>query len=615
MSAGNGRPLVRRQADDFWESYGFWPGMAGDGLSPLGPNFGTSEYDDWLPLGPSAGRRDKQDGRNWPVIRGEGDLDRIRWAARIMAELNPVAVGAFEGITDFIVCEGMTFNTVARNTERALDADVLKAIRQVQDVIDTFVEANEYDELQAELVVRSRRDGEFFLRYFEQDEQVIVRPVEPECVTEGGCPLGPEWSLGIRHKVIDDPETGKPIHDVQTPAAYFVRYDYADSGSEIPACEIQHVKVNVDRSIKRGLTDFLCTQDALNGVTKLLRNLREGAAVQAAIAGIREHTTDIAGAQAFQAALRDRIPRPVDPLTGRTRDSQRIVPGTILDVRGAKYIPNPWTNNGGGVHIAIAQAVYRLIGNRWRMPEYMISGDSSNANYSSTLVSGSPFSRWCKRWQKFYKRRFAVPVWKAIELACRLGIIPIPYDVLRTLVDIQVGAPSPDVVNQLEEATIDQGDMDRGVLSKKTRRAHRNLDSEQEAINIKTDPIAAVPGRLTDVDAQGNPINGMAPVGGAPSASPAAAGDSSGSDSGLRATVGGLNAIAALQADYYAGRVPREAAMANAKLLFGFSDPEAASLFPEIAPQKLTPPDAPAGPVPTTEGRDSFFPRLNPRRN
>ena len=60
----------------------------------------------------------------------------------------------------------------------------------------------------------------------------------------------------------------------------------------------------------------------------------------------------------------------------------------------------------------------------------------------------------------------------------------------------------------------------------------------------------------------------------------------------LRQTVGGLTAITGLQTEFYAGNIPREAAIANVSLLFGFTDAESASLFPEIAPQKLTPVDS-----------------------
>jgi len=53
----------------------------------------------------------------------------------------------------------------------------------------------------------------------------------------------------------------------------------------------------------------------------------------------------------------------------------------------------------------------------------------------------------------------------------------------------------------------------------------------------------------------------------------------------LKSTVGGLQAIGELQRAVYAGQLPREAGMANAKLLFGFTDIEVDSLFPEVAPK------------------------------
>lgn len=55
----------------------------------------------------------------------------------------------------------------------------------------------------------------------------------------------------------------------------------------------------------------------------------------------------------------------------------------------------------------------------------------------------------------------------------------------------------------------------------------------------------------------------------------------------LRSTVGGSTALTALQTAYYARGIPRDAALNNAKLIFGFDDTEADQLFPEL------PPDAP----------------------
>jgi len=483
------------------ESFESWaypwgvPGALGWAGGPFGQ---PGPYDGWLPLGPGFGRRTDQKGRDWPVVRGEADLDRIRWTARILADLNPVAVGALEGLVDFLVCEGVMATASPKSIERAADPDVLKLVRQTQDVVDAFYELNAYDELQAELVKRSRRDGEYFLRGFPEDDQYVVRTVEPEQVTEQDCPTDAGWSLGVRHRV----EDGGTVEDTQTALAYWVKYGAQDDGEEVSAEEMQHVKINVDRSIKRGLSDFLPTGEAIEGVKELLKALWKGATIQGKIVGFKEVQAELAAGQLFQAQAR--TGQYVAP-DGTLRDYQQIDHGTIMTVRGGKYIPNPWVNAGGETHLAIAQAVYRLIGNRWRMPEYLISGDASNANYSSTLVAGSPFSRFCKRWQKFYKRRFAVPVWEAVRLACAAGRIEADYETLRSLVDIQMGAPEPDVVQPLDQATIDWGDMDRGVLSKKSRRLHRNLDDEQEKTNIAADPESVIPGRASVVGAPGAP--------------------------------------------------------------------------------------------------------------
>jgi hypothetical protein len=487
------------------------------------PTFGRGPYDGWLPLGPAFGRRTDQQGRDTPAARSEFDLDLIRWTARVLADLNPVAVGALEGLVDFIVCEGMMATASPKSVERAKDGDVLKLVKQTQDVIDEFYDANAYDELQAELVRRSRRDGEYFLRGFDEGGTLAIRPVEPEQVTEQDCPDEPGWSMGSQHLVTTD-EGGEDVEDTQTVVAFNLKYSSASRahvvaaqgapGYETEGSWVQHVKVNVDRSIKRGLSDFLPVAEAMEGVKDYLRALRKGGVIQARIIGVREIEADLSAGQAFQSS--NRTAQYVAP-DGTLKDYQQIDDATILTVRGAKYTPNPWTNEGSEGHLAICQAVYRMIGNRWRMPEYMVSGDASNANYSSTLVAGASFPRWCKRQQKFYKRRFAVPVWEAVRLACEAGRVEADYETLRGLVDIQMGAPEPDVVAPLDQAQIDWGDMDRGVLSPKSRRHNRGADDEQERANIAAEPQSVIPGRAS-VLGQGGPGQGPGTVTPAPRA-------------------------------------------------------------------------------------------------
>ena len=59
----------------------------------------------------------------------------------------------------------------------------------------------------------------------------------------------------------------------------------------------------------------------------------------------------------------------------------------------------------------------------------------------------------------------------------------------------------------------------------------------------------------------------------------------------LRATVGGSQAVRDLQTAFYTGQMPREAAIANATLVFGFKPDEAEQLFPDKEPQNKPEPE------------------------
>jgi HK97 family phage portal protein len=108
-------------------------------------------------------------------------------------------------------------------------------------------------------------------------------------------------------------------------------------------------------------------------------------------------------------------------------------------------------------------------------------------------------------------------------------------------------------------------------------------DEEAQALFPAVDTV-----KRTDEDQAGSPAE-SGEVGQDP-ATPEQAEATATND--LRATVGGSQQVMALQAAYYSGQVPREAAIANAVLIFGFTEEEAGKLFPEL------PPNAPAAPAP-----------------
>jgi hypothetical protein len=458
----------------------------------------------WLPLG---GRRDdRKDGHNRPFVWSEIDLEWSRGLARWLTTKNKLAIGAMLALRNFTIKTGFTYE--AQPAKRlATDATAQALAEQVQDVIDEFSTINAWSEREKSQFWRSRRDGESFLRHFAQmDGTTFVRFVEPEQVVQ---PLGspPTWSFGIH----TDP------HDIETVLSYAVTYGEPDDWEEVPAGEITHIKLNVDECVKRGLSDFFSTGEDFDGVSKLLRNMREAGAVQAAIAWIEQFdAAGVSGIQGHVATVRDQNrPQIENPITGKRVDYQKFEPGTIVKVgKGRSYLNAPLANNTTQ-HVAIAQSCLRALGCRWNMPEYMISGDASNANYSSTLVAGSPFVNAIECEQSAYKRPFLRSQWIAVRNAAAAGRFVVNgrrftvAEIMR-YVDIHATAPQVAVANEAEQTDTDHKDIAAGVMSIQTRRARRGLDDAKERQNLAEEPPTRIAGRVTDVDAQGNPVAGPA---------------------------------------------------------------------------------------------------------
>lgn len=488
-----------------------WQGMLSEGMADFAPGWSdladpfAVRRDDfgqiWLPLG--AGTMfGRQNGRNRPFAWTDFDLDRQRSLARWLATKNDLAIGALRALRNFTVKKGYKWEArPAKGQEKNPDAVQLAAM--VQRLIDQHSDFNNLASRERSSLTRSVRDGEVFTRHFCQDDgTTIVRFVEPEQVREKAG-LDENCAFGI------ETEPG----DVESPLAYWISYDGTE-WDRVDAGEVSHLKRNVDECVKRGLSDFFSSGDGLDGVNKLLRNMREAGAVQAAIAWIEQFDSSSSSqVSAHVAGVKDlNRPQIQRPEVGRNVDYQKFEPGTIVKVgKGKTYMPAPMAGNTVN-HTTIVQACLRALGCRWNMPEYLISGDSSNANYASTLVSGSPFVNSIECEQDDYGRFFLRWRWIAVRNACEYGLIPARLSDVMALVDIHYTAPQVAVANKSEEAEVDHKDIAAGVMSIQTRRGRVGLDDDQERANLKQEPLTRVGGKVTDVDQQGDPVKpGQAP--------------------------------------------------------------------------------------------------------
>lgn len=451
----------------------------------------------------SAGNRtSRQDGADRPFFWSETDLERSRGLARWLATKNMLAVGALNALKNFTVKQGYQYACVAAKGW-ANDPVAQQLAEQVQRLIDQFSLLNGLPRRERSAFLRSRRDGETLVRFFDQgDGTTFVRFVLPEQLRQ---PLGSpsNWSYGI--------ETD--AQDIETPLRYALDYNGDEDFCYVPADEIAHLKLNVDEEVKRGLSDFYCTSDAFDETSKLLRNMRITAGVQSAVAWYERFMSASSDALSTLGGKRKDLNRPQvqHPFSGRTLDYEHFEPGQVRLINGNReFLPAPLAQNTSQ-HISIAASSMRALGVRWNLPEFIISGDASNNNFASILIAGSPFVNSVECEQDEYSLFFLRWRWTAVRNAARarlfrVGTRVFSFAEIQQLVEIHATPPSVAISNKGEETERDHRDLAARVVSIQHLREKRGYDNDKIRQELAEEPPVAISGKVTDVDAQGNPV-------------------------------------------------------------------------------------------------------------
>ncbi len=427
----------------------------------------------------------KDDRAQHPLLRDENDLAAMRNTGRLLAETSPAAIGVLKNLANYVIGSGFCYKAAPRDDAAGGD-ELAKLLAAVQRVVTEFLEDNDWPgDLERELFLRSRRDGEYFVALYPMVAgRMQLRVIEPEQVTAPHDPRSLEEWLGV-----DFPSSWSfGVHtdeaDVQQVHGYHVLWNASGTDWDyLPAAQVEHVKLNVDRNVKRGVSDFFAVRSHLEDAERLLRNTRQGAAVQAAIAFIREHAPGTSHAQieSMQQSLAARSYTEMTPAGARTRRVQRYAPGTILDIgRGLQYKPGPLGAAHAPNFLAIEQAVLRMAGVRWCLPEHMISGDASNNNYASILEAGAPFVKNAEAEQQFYARRWRRMLWKVIEHAARAGRLGADFATVRQRVDLCIEPPEVAVRDRLQETQRRKLLFDAGILSPQSWAAKEGYDFARE---------------------------------------------------------------------------------------------------------------------------------------
>lgn len=343
------------------------------------------------------------DESDWKVLDGgkrmytEQDIIDMQKRALELYYKDPGARGIIDMMVNFVVGKDATV-TPEDNTDK------------VKDYWKLFIKTNKFDMRFKELVRRSFRDGESFLRFFKPKRITgikvpLVRFVEPDTIND----INNKHTFGI--------ETVKG--DVETPLRYFVVNKKNQRTKVIEAKDMVHTKINVDSNVKRGIS-FLV------GISKyivkyaswlddriMLNKIRTMFAMVMKVTGI----SPTAFAEKFSDVSRDAI-------TGGTAEKRMPKPGSVLvatpgldyEFKNLNIHAMDTGKDGRLIELQTAKGT--------GLTEYVVRADSSNSNYSSTMIAESPMVRMFESWQDVFEKPMKYIFEKVIEYGIKVRELP-----------------------------------------------------------------------------------------------------------------------------------------------------------------------------------------------
>lgn len=468
---------------------------------------------------------DRSDGKYLPIFQTEMDLRAIRAEARNVMAMSSGLQGAIGTLSNYTFGPGIKFKIQkAANCPAGVAPEaVASLIVAAQSVVDKFLLDNKFSSnLDREIDSRTREDGEVFLELtpspcgrilatIDEPDQ-ICQPSDPGPVEEW-LECGNEWVWSWTFGVHCRQRTPS------IPMGYHVVYDtVGDDWDYVSSDRMLHIKRNVPRNVKRGVSDLYWVANDVQREFKIRKNTADGAALQAAIAWIREHAAGVTQSQVQGIVTSGAVATRQQPTSEGTRPTKRgtLKSGTVVDVPvGLKYTGGPMGSERNPNFILVAQYVSRAIAQRWAMPEYMFTSDASNANYASTLVAESPFTKAREADQRFYCEAFIELLWKVLRLAHEIGKLQLPYNVIQSAIEIKAEPPRVAVRDDLQAVQRLQAEVDLGITSIRTAASEMERDYDQEleqGAKPKADPAAAG----GDQNAQGQGAAGLPTSGDAP---------------------------------------------------------------------------------------------------
>ena len=343
-----------------------------------------SDEDQWIELGASSEKE-----------LSEADSTTLRQQATKFYYKEPHARNIIRLIEKYVVGRGFQISPMS-------------TLEAVADVWKEFWKHNKMDLRKKEIVRRTMRDGEIFIRYFDDNGMMAVRFMNPDKVND------PDKDTGVIGSCTYGIETDKD--DIENVLAYWYK------GGRIPAEEVDHYKILVDFDVKRGRSFIEIIAPLVKMYNDWLKDRMKLNKVRSAVGLVKS----VAGTptQAANIATADRI-KTTKQLAPDKTAYHRAPEGVSVFTsnKGVEYKMLSPNLQASDVHYD-GRAILLAIATGVGFSECMISADSSNSNYASSLIAEGPAVMEIEDWQDYFSIIFEGIFERVIKHAIAKGKLP-----------------------------------------------------------------------------------------------------------------------------------------------------------------------------------------------
>ena len=344
----------------------------------------------------------KEEAGKWVSITDSGDKRELDDAAREKIRQKcieiyyktPEGKAIIKNLTNYIIGNGVNWTAQDENP-------------QVQEFIDEFCSAPkvQFEKRQISIVKRTLRDGELFIHLMSgsKGKTYAMRFYSPGEITEIEKEPGDAETV-IKYQRIWRDDKNK------------------EQKEEIPAKNIHHIRLEVDEDIDRGrpllenvLTRIAQYEDWLDGRIKtnkakssiFLERIVEGSPSR--VATVNASFPGTSGGSFAEDEYSAQMPKYGTVVShSKSIEWKWVIPN--INAEDCK-------EDGRQIRLSIAAGV--------QLPEFVLTSDSSNANYSSTTVAESPFVKAVEAHRVFFEHELGSLFAKVIKKGIDGGLLPL----------------------------------------------------------------------------------------------------------------------------------------------------------------------------------------------